>query len=464
MKKKFNVKLIVVLIVICLIAIAGVILFFTTDIFRTKRSAFFRYFNQIPDVLKVVETKDFDKYNQKKDVSPYERKANISIQSSSNIANSNILDKVNFKIDEKRDAKKEKTYIDFSFLNGNQTISNINLIRNKNTIGIYNEDISNAYITANNGDFKRIANDFWIEDVTIFPNEIRNVGIKKIIETSKIEKNHILECVNIIKNRVPQTAYSKEAKQKVIIKDKGYGAQPYKLTLSEEENAQLQILLLEKISKDSILMDYITSKFKYFNMSDEYTSINDLNNLITKKIQELKNSSKGVGKLEIIVYEYKQKNIKTEIISGNNKIVIEHLKKDNNEISTFSINDNKIEVSYIDGKYLLAYENTSEVNKKRIQIEYNQVGSINENNIRNNMTIVYTSGIKSITYLYNDSVEFKDEINDIKDFNDKENVLLNDYKDDEIKEFAKSLKRKINEVYINKGALIGINLDPLFIV
>lgn len=464
MRKKVNVKLIVVLIIICLIAIAGIILFFTTDIFRTKRSAFFRYFNQIPDALKVVETTEFDRYNQKKDVSPYERKADITIQNSSNIANSNILDKVNFKIDEKRDAKKEKTSIDFSILNGNQTISNINMIRNKNTFGIYNEDVSNAYITVNNENLKRIASDFGIENTTIFPNEIRNIGINKILETSKIEKNHILECVNIIKNRVPQTAYSKEGKQKVIIKDKGYGAQAYKLTLSEEENAQLQILLLEKISKDSILMDYLTSKFKYFNMSDEYTSINDLNNVITNKIQELKKSSKGVGKLEITVYEYKQKNIKTEIVSGNNKIVIEHLKKDNNEISTFSINDNKIEVNHIDGKYILAYENTSEVNKKRIQIEYSQEGNVKENNIRNNMTILYTSGIKTITYLYNDSVEFKDEITDIKDFNDKEKLLLNDYQDDEIKEFAKSLKRKINEVYINKGASIGINLDPLFIL
>ena len=50
--------------IICILVVAGVILFFTTDFFRTKRGAFFRYFNQIPEALKVIETDKYDSYNQ----------------------------------------------------------------------------------------------------------------------------------------------------------------------------------------------------------------------------------------------------------------------------------------------------------------------------------------------------------------------------------------------------------------
>lgn len=65
-------------------------------------------------------------------------------------------------------------------------------------------------------------------------------------------------------------------------------------------------------------------------------------------------------------------------------------------------------------------------------------------------------------YVYSDSVTFAEEIGKIQDFGTTDNIVLNDYDDEEIKAFAESLKKKINDVYVKKGASIGINLDPLF--
>ena len=36
-------------------------------------------------------------------------------------------------------------------------------------------------------------------------------------------------------------------------------------------------------------------------------------------------------------------------------------------------------------------------------------------------------------------------------------------KDNELSAFMKLLKNRINDVYISKGAGIGINLDPIFV-
>ena len=41
-------------------------------------------------------------------------------------------------------------------------------------------------------------------------------------------------------------------------------------------------------------------------------------------------------------------------------------------------------------------------------------------------------------------------------------AILNNYPVEQIEPFIKQLKEKINQVYISKGASIGINLDPIF--
>lgn len=113
MKRTINYKLIAIITTICVLVIVGLLLFFKTDFFRTKRSAFFRYFNQIPDTLSVIETDKFDKYNAKKESTSYTRKGEVTIQNSSNIADSNILDKIRMSIDEKSNPSEEKLQLMF---------------------------------------------------------------------------------------------------------------------------------------------------------------------------------------------------------------------------------------------------------------------------------------------------------------------------------------------------------------
>ena len=79
------------------------------------------------------------------------------------------------------------------------------------------------------------------------------------------------------------------------------------------------------------------------------------------------------------------------------------------------------------------------------------------------MTIKRKTGIKKITYLYNDEIDFTKDIGQIKDFEGFTTVKLNDMQDSELTTFIKLLKNRINDVYVSKGASIGINLDPIFV-
>lgn len=461
--RRSKLKFIVIISIILAIIISGLIVFFKTDFFRTKRSAFFRYFNQIPIALEVLKTDKFDSYNDKKQDSPYVRNADISIQTSSNIADSAILDSIKFKVNQKMDQQNEHGSIDFVVNKNNEQLIKISAIQNKDSYGILSEDVTNGFVTVKNSDLKRVAKDWGMSTTQLIPDTFRNIKIKTILQTSKNEKNHIDDCVKLIKNNVPDTAYSKEGKKKIKINNKSYITNSYKLSLNANDSANLQCDILEKISKDSILMDYFASKAKLLNLDEEYTTINSLNNLIKKRVNDLKSNPQFAGKLEITVYENKQKNVRTEIKSGENTILIEHVDEDDDEYSSLIFNKDRYSIEYDGNKYYFEHENTSEENfTKKIRIEYSQSGSVESNDIKNNMVIIKNDGAKSITYAYSDTVNFTKDIGKIDDFGTNKVIVLNDYSDDDLKSFFELLRKKINDVYVKKGSLIGINLDPIF--
>ena len=461
MKKKRNWILIAILTTICLIIVLGLFLFLKTDFFRTKRSAFLRYFDDIPEALSLLQENIYADYMTKKKTTAFIRTSNMSIQSSSNIADSKILDKIKLTIYEKNDALNEKMSADITISNVQDTLEKISLIRNKNRIGFSCDDITQGYIALENTDLKRIAKNFGIKDITLIPNQIKSFNIDKIFETTKVEKSKIQDCLNIMKNDVPTTAYKKEGRKKVKINEETYSTNAYSLTLDTSRSANLQISLLTKISQDSILMDYITSKCVLLNLNEEYTNINSLNELMKNKIEELKKDSSKAKPINMVVYEYKQKNIRNEITYGETKIIINHLKNENVEMSSIKINDKTIKITRNNAGYILQYKD-DENSGFSLNIDYSQSGTIEDNNIKNKMTITQNSGIKNIVYVYEDQINFTNEIGKIEDFDGKNVGFINETSDDEMKQFFTDLKALINRIYVNKGASLGINLDPIF--
>ena len=460
MKKRTKTKIIIVLLLIILLVAGFLFLFFKTDFFRTKRSAFLRYFETIPEATNLIKENDLIEYSEKKKNTPYIRKATVNIQDSSNIANSEILDKIKLQINQKTDAKNKKSNIEYDIYSGNTKLTNVSYIQNKNTVGIYSDDIVKGYICIDNSDLQRIAKD---SDINIFfiPNQINLVGVDKIFETSKNEKNKMLNVCKILSTDVPDTSYTKEKHNQVTINNKIYTGTAYTLNLNSSENAKLESAVLEKISQDSILMNYITSKAKLIGLNNEYTSINELNNIMKNKISDLQNNPDSAGNLQIIIHEFKQQNIETEIKNGDFNIIIQHIKNESDEYSSIQIGEKKYSIEKTGNFYSFAYSDESK--DESLIIDYSQTGKIENNDIKNTMTIKHKTGIKKITYLYNDEIDFTKDIGQIKDFEGFTTVKLNDMQDSELTTFIKLLKNRINDVYVSKGASIGINLDPIFV-
>src|SRR5574344_884275 len=130
-------KIMIIILIIMALAVVALWLFFNTDIFRTKRGAFLRYFETTEESLELLKTTDFSKYNNLKENKAYVRKADMTIQSSSNVADSNILDKIKFVMTEKVNNKDEQANAEISIKSGDKELANISYVKEKDIYGLY---------------------------------------------------------------------------------------------------------------------------------------------------------------------------------------------------------------------------------------------------------------------------------------------------------------------------------------
>ena len=457
--KNAKMKIIIILISIIIIAIILAILFFFTDVFRTKKGAFYRYIKMTESGLQVLNITEFDEYKNIKQTMPYIRKAEMIVKTSSNIADSSIMDKLKLNMESKVNNDTEKANSNITIKSNNTELFNVTFAKDKKNYAFYSPQISTAFIGIKNENLREISKAI-VGDVYV-PDEIMEIKMDKLLEVTDIEKKHIEEYYNLLKNNTPDTTYSKGT-NKIKIRDKDYKTTTYTLKLSGKESADASISILSKLSQDSIMMDFLTSKFKLLNMSDEYTDINTLNIRMQEKIEKLKSNSQDADNIEITVNEFRQKNIKTEIKINDKVYSITHIEDDGKEILILGIDEKSLEIDKEKENYNFKYTYYKDEIEKSVEVNYKKEGTIEENNISNIMEITTTNGIKKVTYSYKDTVNFTNDIGMIKTFDENQSVILNNYPVEQVTAFMKQLKNKINSVYINTGAIIGINLDPIF--
>ena len=458
---KSNIKMRILIISLCIIVIAIIlaVLFFFTDVFRTKKGAFFRYLKMTESGLEMVNITDFDDYKYQKQVTPYIRKAEMIVKNSSNIADSSIMDKLKLNIESKVNNETEKANSLITIKSNNRELFNLTLAKDKNEYAFYSPQISNMFIGIKNENLNEISTA--IVGDTYVPNEIMEIKMDKLLEVTEVERNHIEDYYNLLKTSSSDTAYSKES-NKLKIGEKSYNTTAYTLKLSGTDSANVLISMLSKLSQDSIMMDFITSKFKLLNMSDEYTDINTLNIKMQEKIEKLKLDPSSSDSIEITVNENRQRNVRTQIKINDNVYSITHIEDDGKEILVLEINDRSLEIDKKEKNYNLKYTYNKNEIEKSVEVNYRNEGTIEENNISNIMEITTVNGIKKVTYSYKDTINFTNDVGIIKTFDENQVAILNNYPTEQISLFIKELKNKINNVYINTGASIGINLDPIF--
>lgn len=465
---KLKRNLIIIFSVIVLACAIILVLYNTTDIFRTKRGAFFRYFEQIPEAFEILETSDgYKTYQNTKESMPYITSGEMTITESNNIADASILNKIRLTLNGKTDNKSEKSNTRVTVNSENTELFNMTIARNKKLYGFYAPQIADGYIVVRNEKLNELADKIDFEYAENVPEQIMPLNIEKILEVKNTEKNSITKYIRMINNQAPDTAYTKNDSEKIEIEGQTYQTTSYSLKLNSEQNSNLQISILEEMTKDSIMMNFITSKCRLLNLKQDFTDINTLNSKMKERIELLKNDSSLAGEIVITVYENRQKNIQTKIEYDNKIITLSHIQNDDDNYVILKIEDeNKITTVKLEKNtdgYIVKIQNEENDIIKSAEFIYSLTGTVSENNIQNHLTIKLVDDIKRITFEYNDNISFTNDIGTLEEMQDDKVAVINDYDEDYLKEFVNLVKKQINTVYINQAASIGINLDPIFL-
>lgn len=465
---KLKRNLIIIFSVIVLACAIILVLYNTTDIFRTKRGAFFRYFEQIPEAFEILETSDgYKTYQNTKESTPYITSGEMTITESNNIADASILNKIRLTLNGKTDNKSEKSNTRVTVNSENTELFNMTIARNKKLYGFYAPQIADGYIVVRNEKLNELADKIDFEYAENVPEQIMPLNIEKILEVKNVEKNSIAKYIKMINNQAPDTAYTKNDNEKIEIEGQTYQTTSYSLKLNSEQNSNLQISILEEMTKDSIMMNFITSKCRLLNLKQDFTDINTLNSKMKERIELLKNNPSMAGEIVITVYENWQKNIQTKIEYNNKIITLSHIQNDDDNYVILKIEDeNKITTVKLEkntDSYIVKIQNEENDIIKSAEFIYSLTGTVSENNIQNHLTIKLVDDIKRITFEYNDNISFTNDIGTLEEMQDDKVAVINDYDADYLKEFVNLVKKQINTVYINQAASIGINLDPIFL-
>ena len=465
---KLKRNLIIIFSIIIILAATVFVLYITTDIFRTKRGAFFRYAMQIPEIFDILDTEDeYQTYIKTKESNTYTTNGEMKITSSQNIADESILNKVIMTVSGKTNNKKEQANYDISIKSNNTNLFDMTVARDKNLYGFYSSQIADGYIVFRNDKLNDFAQKINIENADNIPNQIILFNKDEILNVSNIEKKHIEEYVKMIKNQAPDTSYSKNSKEKIEIEGQKYNTTSYTLKLNSEQNSELQIAILSKLVQDSIMMNFITSKCTLLNFNNKYTDINTLNSLMKQRITDLENNPELAGEFSITVYEYWQKNIQTKIQLGNKIITISNIDNDGDNFVLIRMEETdeptiNIKIEKNNGTHTIKIQKDDSGIITSAEFIYNMTGTVAENNVQNHLTINLIDGIKTVSFEYNDTINFTNDVGEFKSMQDGKIAVINDYDKEYLNQFLTLVKNQINAVYISQGASIGINLDPLF--
>ena len=266
-KQKRNRIIITVVTTVLVITAIVLYLIFNTDFFRTKRGAFIRHLQTTSnafDVISAVQDKSvFEAMKNKK----YYLKGSMKINSSANVADSNILDKIRLNLISKNDYKNEKSNTDISITSDNNEISKISLIQDSDYYGFFNSDISGSYISIKNEKVGQFLSDIDFSNAGVFVSDlikgtkfdltsnlassIVDFDTKDVLEESKLQKKYFQKYFKMLKD-VSDIAYTKKSDDKVMIDGVNHNITTYTLSLNEVESANLVKSIVDKITQDSL--------------------------------------------------------------------------------------------------------------------------------------------------------------------------------------------------------------------
>lgn len=473
-KKEKNMVLIISVIVVALVifAIIASVLYFNTDMFKSKGDLFVKYIiGNIENTNNMTNGENINEFNSKLGENKYTSNSNIKIKCTENVGevsedSKNSINDFNISINGKTDRSSNYDYKDIKISNQNEEKMQIEYVKDNDTYGVKFPELFQQYILADNSNLKELFENIGYEDSSKIPDKIEiNDDIFSYINFSSDEVSQLKEkYTNLLQKEVSAKNISKGSNQIIQIGEQKVKASSYTLTLTKEQMNNIFLKLLEEIKQDDIILNKLGNISDLEDIYYTTTKNNNEENLKTKfvdNIEELirKISSANIGNdaTKITVYQSNKNTVKTVIEYTGYQISLDILNQNNTKYIELNIqNDNTSSTKKI------VYKEDSGNNI--LEITNNIDGDINKTTINNDINIEENKGNRDLTYTFegnNNKVEITCKKNiEFVDKIDKENTSQNSIKLNELssenvtnitERIKSSVSEKVNSIFSDEN-------------
>lgn len=446
MKKKSGLIIILVAILIIILLAGGAFayVYMATDLLRTDKELFLKYFSQIETDEGFADSR-IQQYYEKKQQTPYENSGKITVDA--NIPEEldvpvENLNNLSIEFTGKTD-KTNKTVeqdIEIIYDKENDVTLPFTYKQYKNTFGVRIDDLGSKYIIIKNENLKELAKKFGINDDSKIPDEIDMSETKEEFEISTEENEQL--------KQIYGKALQEQLVDENFSKIKNDNSESYILQLNSEQIKNIIVKMLETTKQNTLLLDKINEYILKIDEESDKIEVDSIDELIEDINEE----------------DFSEvPNLKITLIQKNkmlNEIIIEY---GENDITIAKINNEDTIEYKISGKYKDIKKET--VNEGRIDCNIKFEG-LNTNKVNEIFEIGFNidSEDTSLGYEYNitNDIEFKEFVS-IDEFESGKAVCLNNYDAETITKFLSQVIEKLSDINKSQMSELGLqeNENPL---
>lgn len=477
-------------IIVIIIIITGILLYLNTDMFKSNKTLFFKYFGKnsenIKEIEEIFESTEYEKNLQN---NKYTDDINIKVNYTNNLQttsedNSNTINNVKLLIKGEEDKNNKYSYKDFKLEkdkniatntenqsssensnesnNKEQNIMEVEYIKNDNNYGIRFSDLFKQYLLVENNNLKDLFRKIGYSEQELenVPDsiEINDITLSDIKFTEDEIKQLSEKYSEIINKKVSKEKFEKNSKQVITINEKNITTNAYILKLTNEELNNLYVDLLESLKQDEIILNKIESiqnKINSININSSESK--DLKESFAEEIdlqiEKINKTNIGNQETKIIVYENSGKTIRTAIQGKDYEINFDYINTQDEKNIELIVKKDEIETYNIklkkdkDGIKLDIYSN-DETNPIKISLEQNKNES--DKKCSNNINLKYENANSKLEVSAEQEINIVDNFENENTLNDQNSILLNGLEKEQLQavlnQVSEEVQQKINSI------------------
>ena len=371
-KKRRAILISVILVILIIIATVCVVLYATTDMFKSNDVLFEKYARQLLDNLDDVLNEDHmaemeEILNNNKLTS----NTTATINYSENGDTSHPINNIQMNISGEEEKTTGYNYKDVTVTQNDETVAGLEYIEDGNIAGVRLNGIR-QYLSTNveNKDENEIYNLY----------ELIHTDIPGLLGLNSNEWNTLKEkYIGIIWGDVANATFSKQAGMAIEINGTQYNTNVYSITITKEQFNNIYIQLLEELEKDEIILSKIEALDNKLNEYHNFMQDGESSNLkqdfideIDNTIQNIQNFNIGNDERTISVFESNGMAISLSIDTEKDFTGLDVV---NGEGSHFIniLGNEKIEEGEAENSFDFKIEKTAATNDETLTVQYNTV-------------------------------------------------------------------------------------------